>query len=241
MSFEQLFESMYERGGIERSVYQQVLDDPKFQRWFKGSQVVDDDGIPFPCYHGTSADIKKFDHNKGDYFGVHFGTYYQAENRMAMMDKDRSAAKDHDTYETPGSNVTPVFLKIVNPLTMPDVGSWDHPNSIAEILVSAGSEGYVQRIEDIMVAWDKTRNGDDAVEKEGTKVAMQALRAFIQEMGHDGVRYVNEHESDNSEVGRGDEHQSAYSWIVFDSSQIKSAIANKGAYDDLDNMLERKR
>ena len=234
MSFEQLFESMYERGGMERSVYQQVLDDPKFQRWFKGSQVVDDDGIPFPCYHGTSADIKKFDHKKGDHFGIHFGTYNQADNRMTNLDTERAKQGENvdDPDEllgaTPGSNVTPVFLKITNPLLMADVSGWDNASMIAYSLWTE----LDWRGEELRKVYDPEPGHDK------NKQHMEILRGLIKAKGYDGIQYANLYEADSTED---EAHRLAYSWIVFDSNQIKSAIANKGTYDDSDNMLERRK
>ena len=234
-NFDSLFESMFEAGGMEKSAYQDVLDNPKFQRWFKGSEVVDDEDNPVVLYHGTSAEIKKFDVSKGDNFGIHFGTYYQAENRTSANDLKRAktGAGVHDPAgfegETPGSNVTPVFLKITNPLEIDDVSEWDDPQDIASGLIAIPEFENDEDLKDIL----------NPVDEYDAKEVLGFLRDIIKKAGYDGITYLNIYEADAPRQGTsGPKSNPKYSWIIFDSSQVKSAIANKGTYNNSGDMLE---
>ena len=76
------------------------IDTPQFKRWFKGSRVVDEDGLPLVVYHGSDADFNAFDMSKGrsnmDIQGAFFSPYEE----------------DAAGY---GGNVRAFYLSIKNP------------------------------------------------------------------------------------------------------------------------------
>lgn len=78
------------------------------EAWFAGSVVVDQNGQPLVCYHGTRADFRQF--TKGD-IGFHFGT------------KDAAMARLADTGSADGK-LMEVYLRITNPLDMYDRPEW---------------------------------------------------------------------------------------------------------------------
>ena len=59
---------------LKSILMENVVDTPEFKHWFGDSKVVDKDGKPLVVYHGTDADIKKFDFSKTTGIGMHFGT-----------------------------------------------------------------------------------------------------------------------------------------------------------------------
>jgi hypothetical protein len=79
---------------------------PEFQRWFKGSKIVNADGTPKLMYHGTTGDIGEF-------------TLAAKKNRSGMPDgfyftPDPNEASNYATEE-PNANVLPVYLSVKNP------------------------------------------------------------------------------------------------------------------------------
>ena len=85
-----------------------------FHRWFGDSKAVDDHGRPQVFYHGTGANIKKFDVNKiglnwkQDTTGFFFTTHYKTA--------DFNAIKAGKRFKASGPNVIPTYIHISNPL-----------------------------------------------------------------------------------------------------------------------------
>lgn len=131
--------------------------------------------------------------------GFHFGTAAAANSRIRNCSVSEFALQctriRNGDGITPG--IYPVYLRLVAPLRMTDMGDWHNPQRIARHLVEAG---IVTREE-----------ADIALATRGRHVALQCL---IQEAGFDGIVYRNEWEDKGSD-----------SYIVFDSAQIRSAFA----------------
>lgn len=94
------------------------------------SKVVDADGKPLVVYHGTRADVTRFDINAPrnmaafrDAQGFYFTSYPE----------DASAyTEDKDGDPADGANVMPVYLKMVNPLRVESGDVDSHPAYISE-------------------------------------------------------------------------------------------------------------
>ena len=93
---------------------------PEFKKWFGNSKVVDRDGNPLVVYHGSGADITRFDTDRGaDTTGnvtAVWGVFFtpspgEASNYATMFHKE-------------GQNVLPAYLSIQNPREMSRV-EWD--------------------------------------------------------------------------------------------------------------------
>ena len=181
----------YEKGGI--------LNNPNFKEWFGDSKVVDENGNPLVVYHGTDENFDEFLYGielakkqgeLGQYsgysnqFGVHFGTK-KASNYFSKND----------------GSILPVYLKIENPLRVPDLGEWDSYRIFAYLIKGLG--------------WEHLRGLD-----EEDYYKMGVLKDVLKSKGYDGFVYVN-----NLEGGGTD------SYIVLEPTQIKSAIGNSGEYD----------
>ena len=110
-----------------------MANTPAFKKWFAGSKVVEPDGSPLILYHGTNADFDIF--KKGD-IGFHFGTVQAANDRLAaaheMIEDWRVMG-----YGKPGYNILPVYLRIENPVRLPDLGGW-HYLTVAQELRDVG-------------------------------------------------------------------------------------------------------
>jgi hypothetical protein len=111
-----------------------ILDNPKFQAWFRGSKVVDAQGNPLRCYHGTqsSVDFDEFSvdgpvyDEQGEasssgsgtdptaYMGAHFAQEPQVASRFAQPGMNDWMAARYEG-ESPKPRVIPVYLRITKP------------------------------------------------------------------------------------------------------------------------------
>jgi hypothetical protein len=152
-------------------------------------------------YHATNNDFDAFDVDRSD-MGAHFGNLEQMqglESRLSMRSMSNTAS---------GMVVMPVWVRMVNPLRLKDVGTV-HADGIADQLEKKGilAKGEGKRIlQECNADWRQR------------KVHDPVLRQKIIDAGYDGIVYKNEHE------GSGD------SFIAFDPKQIKSAIGNSGLF-----------
>ena len=185
---------------------------PEFKKWFgdwendpeNASKVVDENGEPLVVYHGTKGDFSVF--NKGD-IGYHFGTRQQAEKILDRKKNIEGVAK-----------IIPVYLKTYNSVRLPDIG-FDGPRAIISELKAAG-----------VISLENAKNINAEVSIAyidlGTKEAMQdALKQELQKLGIDGIIYQNLGEPHRDKNGALHD-----SYIVFNSSQVKSATDNTGAF-----------
>ncbi len=108
----------------ERGVLASI--DPKFQRWFAGSKVVDAHGKPLKAYHETRYVFDKF---RPGALGIYFTADPDAANEYVHMRPEQVEETAKDLEENPelreeynedvmNSHVRPVYLAIKNPLTI---------------------------------------------------------------------------------------------------------------------------
>jgi len=110
----------------------------------------------------------------------------------------------------PGERTIPVYLSLKNPIRLLDQGSF-HADSVAPQLRRRG-------LIDAATAIRLTALGDRGTALE-RRAANQEIKDILTRLGFDGVVYRNLTE------GKGD------SYIAFDPTQIKSALANNGDFD----------
>lgn len=97
-----------------------------------------------------------------------------------------------------------VYLRIENPIRLPDLGVWP----AQEIAKEAGfTRGELYRV----------------VQATGDAKQQEVVKEILKERGHDGIVYENEVEERGSD-----------SYIVFDPTQIKSATENTGDFSPTD-------
>jgi GNAT superfamily N-acetyltransferase len=202
------------------------VNSPAFKRWFGDSTVVNADGTPKVMYHATTSDITEFK------AFTHFGTSQAALDRdKTLTDFFDETLKRHD--RSVGANVVPVYLRVENPLRMPDLASidsltgeplpenWDDAGPDDEIAYPRGWESdeavgttlLEMGIIDIDEFEDKGRDNAGAFE-------------LLKEKGYDGIVYSNIIEDPGND-----------SYIVFDPTQVKSAIGNTGAFSSTSKLI----
>lgn len=203
-----------------------------FKRWFGESKVVDGNGNPLTMYHGTRADIKAFDKDRvGERFaGFSIGIHFSSNPKEASLYADSHAnlaenfnpksrfAKDVE----PGANVIPVYLKVENPLII-DSGA---------VLAASYADNNRREIIEKIVASRREAAKDPVAEA-------AAIDELLAELGVTDAPKTKPADPKKPYDGiiirssRGDEFD-AQNVIVFEPTQIKSAIGNSGSFDPAD-------
>ena len=106
--------------------YNQLLNEVditsvNFKQWFNSSKVVDKNGNPLICYHGTPANHEI--HPAGS---QHFGTFIAANERIDIVLHDIDIGI-HSIYSSEYQyqpHIYPVYLSIKNPIMLFDEGEW---------------------------------------------------------------------------------------------------------------------
>lgn len=187
---------------MENELHANVADDglPDFVSWFCRSKIVHEDGRPKIVYHGTRAEFDIFQCHKrrNSSLGIHFGSVSQAEFFATYDARQRVPGRTLS-----GGRIVPAYLRIENPLRMPDV-------------FDRGCAG----IENV-VSW-LLKNGvigltaaKRVCRARSAREANRRLANAIEEAGHDGITYENEHEGGTDTINED-------SYIVFHARQIRS-------------------
>lgn len=182
---------------------------PQFKKWFSGSKVVDENGEPLVVYHGTREDFDVFVPQKGSDLGFHFGTKGQSNIRL---DETRGKLHVSGMGQTTdlGENILPVYLSLNNPLRVNDPGYF-----------SAADESFAN---------DLRGNGIPVESSDSNKQLIEKIKS----KGYDGLVYTNYNEMSPYDLQENldpDEAAPPDSYIVFDPTQIKSALSNTEAFD----------
>jgi len=202
---------------------------PAFKAWFGDSKIVDAQGEPLVVYHGTNADPSTF----RPY--THFGTSAAANDRAGTLEDFSVNVVGRD----PGAfQVMPVYLKIENPLRMPDLVSIDAHTGEPLDEVQAAFDRLDPETRDRRESsgeeprgrsWEGEGDVPDTLVEMGVitrdefwDVQYHDDKAFalLKTKGYDGIVYNNVVE----DIGQD-------SYIIFDPSQVKSALGNRGTFD----------
>jgi site-specific DNA-cytosine methylase len=161
-----------------------------FRRWFANSKVVDESGAPLVVWHGSMSEpFNEFDpaRVRGHAIGFHFGTREAAQTFLPG-----SITQNNPKY------VRPFYLRIVNPLSVSDMGE-DWYDLIYSLPLPREEQ---ERLYYEIPARRREERGD-------------VLRSLLMRLGYDGIEYENEYEDEGST-----------SWVAFSPHQIKSAVGN---------------
>lgn len=223
-------------------------DSPEFKRWFGGSTIVNEDGSPKVVYHTTVAadELTRFKRKQND-IGFHFGTAGQAEDRFNLkLENDPHGP----ALRGVSHGTLPVYLKLLNPIRLTDLGSWtgenlfyslnDDPqfrgklfsNSTAaearNVLIAAGYDGVVYK-----------NTGETQGGAELRKAVTKAWSDYVNSSSY--AKVITDAGRESAEYRKYNEASAAYrlfressgedSYIAFDSKQVKSAIGNNGEYN----------
>lgn len=195
------------------------VESPEFKAWFGDSKVVDAEGKPLKVYHGTTVDEAFGEFKEKDFkepskqflldIGIHFSGSTDTASLYANPNKRRGDIGSGKSGVTP--KVYPVYINIKNPL---DLTSGIDSNVKEKLFrehskfFKGGKSKVLFDVDPILLIQDLQR-----------KMGRETLQTFIKGIGFDGVIY-NWNQSDN--------------YLVFEPTQIKSAISNTGAFSRTD-------
>ena len=169
----------------------------EFRRWFANSKIINDDGAPKLVFHGTLCCFADFRARKRNAeLGFHFGSLPQAEF---------FAGYDGEGRVPTGSNIRPVYLRIENPLRLPDL--FERGRRSAENIARwlCRDRLISERVRDLIYGAGAARQANDRI-----------IRA-IKDAGYDGIVYENDQEGGTDTIN--DE-----SYVAFEPSQIRSVF-----------------
>lgn len=197
--------------------------------WFGDSKVVDAQGRPLVVYHGTSADITTF---KNENLGTATGAKSAQQGHFFVADPGVAVSYAH--HAATGAKVQQAMakadaLEIKAQLTSKQA-DWDAVDKAVEEHEALEGEVAVERLRGQNVlpvylairnpmTYDANGQAFTDISDEINKVLQDAKRA-----GHDGVILRNL-DDDPGFNGRVADH-----FVVFEPTQIKSAIGNSGLY-----------
>ncbi|MGX9960577.1 ADP-ribosyltransferase-containing protein [Xanthomonas euvesicatoria] len=199
---------------------------PAFQGWFGASKVVDADGNPARVYHGSTVwqhdgrslgDFEVFDRLAS----VNIVGRRHSVDTLGSWFSTEPGLKGAEMYSSSRGVIYPVYLSIQDPWVPQSFNSLIR---IGHRLAGTNPE-TVSKGPGIYES-GALRFGQDQVD---------ALRAWLKAVGHDGILIKQEAAEANSEWAG----QAA--WIALEPNQIKSALANAGSFDPADPRIAFKR
>jgi len=193
-----------------------------FWKWFGDSKVVDDQGNPLVCYHGTSrGGFNSFDgemrHHQEP--GFHFGTNHAQANFFTVGNAIEA-----------GHSIYPVYLSIQNPITLRDYGTWESYKVFPQLL-------------DLGIISRKDLGADEDEVLDENFYDAWDTRSMLEELGYDGIKYYNRREGKDfqshdetylnmdsvEDLQLQQVHGDNWAYCILDANQAKS-IYNKGTW-----------
>jgi len=196
-----------------------VLLNPNFKKWFGDSKVVDENGNPLVVYHGTGGEFEAFDkkyQNEATGFGDFGKGFY--------LSSDYDASRYY-TLGKDNSYIFKVYLKIDNPFVF-DLISEKLDENTKERLLSLNVDIPIKYIIQDLV----NKNEPFAYKGLGKTISDETLSQIFIDNGYDGV-FVNRSYLTNDGTGEKLKKINLYEIVVYEPTQIKSAIGNSGEFD----------
>lgn len=196
-----------------KKIVEHLQSQPKFQRWFRNSKVVEEDGSPKVVFHGTKKEwLDEPDDWKGEkgfeYFrvgremGAHFGTFLQANDRIGMVKYVSDPYATDDLGKTPWAHIQDFSDHFGG-------GSESHPTFKYDkhMYPAVLSIQNPVRVKDRGSFWSNDVAYDlldkdiispqeySAIATEDETIFAGRLKALLMEKGYDGIVYLNRGEA----------------------------------------------
>lgn len=218
-----------------------------FKRWFDGSKVVEKNGDPLLCYHGTpTGGFTTFNTIEGvdkkTKWQLLFGSHFTNDIEQAKEYMGNSKKKTKMVYT--------VFLSIKNPLDLtysgehyviskpktndPEYAFSNHPeivDKLHELLHKNTLKKYM--------LWGDSKNECYNLWNMLNDMTPYKARKLVEALGFDGIKYDARYQMGGAyNLGYINERKDV-SWIALYPNQIKSSCNNNGMFDpNNDNINE---
>ena len=199
---------------IVEIIGEEIQNNQNFQQWFGQSKVVDRSGKPLKVYHGTQADFDKFESSSGL---IYFSRTPKYASAFATNPNIKGAV-----MSSPKS-VMPVYLSIQKPLDLTEfktdiVSRYEFGGKLDDLGIEINSDD----LKDYPMGFNI---GEDVKVWQWLLFNSKYLLPVIKSTGFDGIFMY-----ENADTGNGREIKDI-AYVVFDSTQVKSASGNNGEYD----------
>lgn len=188
-----------------------------FKNWFGDSKLVDKNGRPLRLYHGTTNSFDQFSGEDAPYRGG-LSSFFTGSKRFAT---DYATGND-------GGQIYPVHLKIENPFDYRK--DWKQAHDFYDATGGVGDDYEANRI---LMGLGKTDSFDGGPGARGLTpkdFATSVRRGHWDALENpDFVEWLRRGGTDGVVMREGN----ATNYGVFDPTQIKSAIGNRGTYDPM--------
>ncbi len=226
-----------------------------FKRWFgdwendpaNASRVVDENGEPLVVYHGARhAGFRVFDNEEGErrsdapdgtsFFSSSYGvaaSYTPENGEPDLLDESLQEEIEEYGIEDFAGGIYPVFLNIRDPYTInfKDRG-WQDDRAFYTLQDETGD--YIQPLngDEYYDSEEEARERAEALGLEEYEIYPEykdtnSVTQEAMDMGADGA--IIENVIDEGSYGYGG--ISATDYVIFDSTQVKSATQNRGTFD----------
>lgn len=210
--------------GVE---FNQTIETPEFKKWFGDSKVVDENGKPLVVYHGTVSDFDAFSQK------------FQGAVTRATSSKSgfffTASPRTAQSYADHGALVAPVERLVAEADKAGDRGNWDlydeKINAAEQLEAELSDPANRGRGQNLVPVYLNLQNPLVLDAKGETPAGIGGIDPLIQKAkraGHDGVVIKN------FDDAAGLANDNADHYIVFNPTQIKSAIGNRGTFDPND-------
>lgn len=175
-----------------------IDQNPQFQAWFQDSKLITAHGGPLVVYHGTNLHFSAFQQGEE---GIHVGSRKAATDRLNALRTKKI--------------LMPLFVRLRNPLRVPDLGMW-------------GFWAVIRTVRELdAITEDQAEQAGAAFVNHSDSEGWGLLHHALESAGYDGFVYANEVEGTSRGKARD-------SWVVFRPEQLKSANGNCGRFDQSD-------
>jgi len=232
--FEIITESIKKILGNNNKNYQDIESSVKnFKKWFKGSKVVEKNGDPLLCYHGTpKGGFDTFKTIEGvdrkTKWQLLFGSHFTNNIDQAKEYMGNSKKKTKMLYT--------VFLSIKNPLDLTNINVCISKPLFDSKYACINRPELVDKIKEIVPKQllKKYKLNDRYNECYNLWLILNDMTPFkarkvVEQLGFDGIkyeaRYVKMYDRYHCD------ERKDISWIALYPNQIKSATQNNGLFD----------
>lgn len=174
-----------------------------FTRWFGNSKAVNRNGEPLLVFHGAGARFTTFDAGGKPIWltaNIQYAEKYSTANRAA-----EKLLPSSSIYAGNVDRVIPAYIRVENPANVGDTdGGFD--GNYMDLAKRIGV-----RPSELRQAWEEAGRPEAMWQTINTPQMVEMLKRH----GYDGIQ-ANENDVNT--------------WAVFDSTQVKSAVANRGGF-----------
>ena len=216
-----------------------------FKKWFNGSKVVEKNGDPLLCYHGTpNGGFTTFNTIEGvdkkTKWQLLFGSHFTNDMEQGKFYMGNSKKKTKMLYT--------VFLSIKNPLDLTYGGEYyivSKPKTNDPEYAFSKHPEIVDKLHELLhpktlkkhMLWGDSKNECYNLWDMLNDMTPYKARKLVEALGFDGIKYDARYQMGGAYYPGIVNERKDVSWIAFYPNQIKSACNNNGMFSPNSNNI----